>query len=92
MFKIEMTKEDNLKLKRAQYEKDSIADLIARNMNSTPNQFWLDKLVDANIVLEDCKQEMTRKYIAPNLSPEDLAKASWSANFIEHSLEVTVNE
>lgn len=92
MTKIKMEEQDNLRLKRAQYEKDSIADLIARNMNEVPSQFWIDKLVDATISLEDCKQEMSKKYIFPQFTPDELKRVNWKANFTEGEFEVYFDE
>lgn len=91
-FNVAMTEEDGLKLKRAQYEKDTVSDLILRNMSSEPSRFWIDKLTEASIFLDDCKQEMTLKYIVPKLTKEQLNVASWKANFKTYELEVTVNE
>ena len=61
-------------------------------MNSVPNDFWFNKLVESNIALQECKDEMTTKYINPKLTKEQLEKAVWKADFINQELEVTVNE
>lgn len=88
---IKMEENDTFKLKRLQYEKDSLVDLISRNMNAEVSQYWFDRLVEATANLDLYKQEITEKYVAPKLAKEQLDKATWKADFIKQELEVTVN-
>lgn len=89
-FTLKIDEQDINNLQRAQYEYDTIFDLINRN-NNQPSDFWLEKLVEANIRLNLYKNEITTKYIEPKVDKKDLEKTTWTANFRTEELEVVID-